>query len=387
MNRALAGWRDPMNARAAQRKTRTHLAFAIDRQGPTFYTPGIVRFAICIVLLVASSAWAQSSPRLAVTAAGTRVSLSPDGPWLSRGTKANEILQIKDDTGSRPQFRVHFQGFKLVLYADRAALRDSVGDATWLYPALVPDLATDDSRTDLSPGIMVSPGEYPRIVRRDKNGMLQVKLVLERIGFNLAVTGYLRASSVVKVYDPHGRYPQMPFAPDVTLPERFKLLATPAGEVFASSTNRERINAMVLQRDKKYSLVRVDEIANGWIATAQLKPMEPVVTNGLDDVDLGDLGVEGGTEDSEWPPPPPPPPPPRSSKGVVRTRPSIATGAPLFDAIDGHKIGLVASWFMYQPSRRENNWCRFDVPTRFGSIALWSDACGPDPADTQVRSP
>ncbi|MBS1123373.1 MAG: hypothetical protein H6Q90_5601 [Deltaproteobacteria bacterium] len=315
------------------------------------------RLVLFYVLFVSHAAlagpFAKWQGQVAETTAGARASLTPDGPWLPIAAKAGVRLNILDDRGARPQFLDSAQGVNLLLYAEPSALKTFSLKGAALYPAMP---AAAKPLGDRSPGMKLEAGTRIDDATAVADGLTKVRLRWIWTGGSLQVDGFVPTANLGKIYtetetDATGNG----FVPDVTLPDHFQLLDAPRGKPFVISTNSQRVDALTLERKAAHTLVRIEQGVVGWIASNQTKPIPKSVAGEED-------GIEGGVEG-----------------GVVGmiaggVNPTLPTGTPVYDRIDGRVIGEVTWGFKLVPAKQDKTWWRFDVKTQFGKIEVWTRA-------------
>lgn len=316
----------------------------------------------CLVVVMAPLARAQPGPNfgdaVAQATQSTRASVSPNGPWHTQDPDRwfDNELAIREDIDAHPSFIETVPGARLVLYTERSTLADVSVNGAVIYPNVA---SAHGPLSDRSPGMKLAPGTQIQGAVPAAKGLLKVTLPLGDLvsasGVLLStvqITGYLAASAVDKVYRKTDL--SWNFVPDVTLPGGFQLLDAPAGAAFVVSTDTERVEAMRLQRNGKFTLVRIFEGPVGWIASSQVQPIRKSGKG----APTRDIVQPVLIERQE-----------RTAEGRTETLPS---GTPLLDAPDGRITGRVEQDFYYRPVKQDDRWLRFDIPTRFGAIEVWA---------------
>ena len=311
-------------------------------------------------MVVATSSAAIAQPisawdrRQAWVTVGARASLSSAGPWLASSSKAEWSIEVHDDTGARGQFVEHANGVDVVLYADRAALLPVALPGAVLYPSVGASQRPFDDR---SPGVRLKPGTVIAKMTPVASGLVRVHVTMRG---DLEVSGFVRASAVGAVCVVEADE-SSPITFDVWLREGFNLRETPGGQVFARSKRRGDVDALTLQRDKAWTLVRLPEGAVGWIASNQATATAPLT--------MYDPSRFLGIGDGE-------------ARAQQETLPA---GTPVYDAPGGSVVGVVVKGFRDHPVKRAGDWLEFNVATIFGAVSLWAPAVAGAP-DLEVRN-
>jgi hypothetical protein len=315
-----------------------------------------------LVMVLSSPSYAEPIPQSdtwARASAATRASLSPDGPWLPRAAPDGLVLEVHDTSGPRVQLVERRNGVELWLYADRATLRDVALDGAELRPG-----AGHGPRGERDPGLALEPGTRFEQAVPTADHRVKVKVRLESFVEGMQVTGYVDADTIGKVYRRTRPATESVFVRDVSLPAGFQLRDAPGGHPFAVSANRERADAMALDRVKGWVLVRTVHRVVGWVAASQVQNNDyPVAT-------FGDAQLFGGESDPAADPD------------------TLPIGTPLHDAMNGRAVGAVAAGFSHSPVKQDSGWQRFDVRTTYGTLELWAHATATprSPAPPTARS-
>jgi TonB family protein len=336
----------------------------------------VMKLVVVGVVCASTAAFAQTWPGdSAKAAAGARASLAVDGPWLPGKLRGSESLEVHDARGARPKILEHVEGVRLFLYVDPSALVTSTLAGAVLAPTAD---ALRASRDGNSPGMNLGAGRQIDTAGPDENGATAVTIAWHWGGGNaLELRGYVATAKLAKVY--RNTLEDIPaFQPDVTLPGDYKLLDAPNGKPFATSKNTERLPAMALIKKSGFTLVRVAQGAVGWIATSQVKAakvatgpikpkrvkvkdiVQPVKIQKRGDGDVnGDVGgEEGGVEGGVV--------------GGVMPDKVLPQGTPVLDRPDGKPLGEVEVGELMPTPREDKGWLRYELPTRFGTVAVWA---------------
>jgi hypothetical protein len=321
-----------------------------------------MRWIAAWVVMVSLPAFAERiSPqdgRLVRASARTRASLSPDGAWLAKHARDGDSLEVYKDGEGRLQILEEVDGAYLVLHVERLTLRTVTLDDAELFPSAA---AAEQPMVSTTPGMRLLAGAPIDSATPAARGLSKVGL---RLGA-LQITGYVDTSKIGTLYQGGGL--SWSEAADVTLPARFQLLDAPSGHAFVISANPERTPAHVIQRDAAFTLVQISAGAIGWIASRQLKPPPASGSEFIGPMIMNRVRMCG--------------PGGRDARGIDGCAPdpenTVREGAPLFDAIDGRIVGTVISYFRHKPARTDRGWNRYDIPTRFGTLRLWTQPSDP----------
>jgi hypothetical protein len=331
----------------------------------------MMRSLVVCMVLASSPALAQIGTwqgDSASATAGARASLAPDGPWLTGTLAQGEELEIHNKRGARPQFLERASGASLLMYVDAAGLATCTREGAVLYPTPASALKERDAK---SIGMYLGAGRVLDSIGPDESGLSAVKISWHWGGGNaLELRGYIATERLVKVYA-HMPEDIPAFEPDVTLPGDYKLLDAPNGKPFATSTNRDRLPAVVLEKRGGFTLVRVAQGAIGWIAAAQVKPaaaitpkkrkvkdiVQPVHIS-KDDPEGDENGVEGGEVGGVV--------------GGVGGDTMLPEHTPIYDRPDGRVVGEVSDGYMLPVPRADKAWLRYELDTRFGKVSVWA---------------
>jgi len=318
---------------------------------------------LVVVLSAAGSVLAQPLPepdgRWVVASTRTKASLSPDGPWLAQAIRFGFGLEVQRDSGPRLPIRTKMSGVRLVLYVDRSTLQTVVIDDAELVPTVA---AAAHALEYNSPGMVLNAGTVIEVIALAENGLSKVRIHGHQRG-KLRITGFVASSKIGTLYRQHGMLSHFEFG-EVSLPGNFKLLDAPGGAAFAISTKRERVPAKTIERNGKFTLVRIAEGAVGWIASSQVREVPESKREFIGDMFAQPVGTECEERGEGVP----------NAAGGCTPDPknAVREKTPLFDAIDGSVVGTVTSYFRYQPVQQDRGWARFEVPTRFGKVPLWA---------------
>src|SRR5262245_63805412 len=202
------------------------------------------RLLVVCMVLASSPAFAQIGTwqgQSSSAIAGARASLAPDGPWLPATLAQGEELEIHKG-GARPQFLERASGASLLLYIDLAGLATCTREGAALYPTPAIAMKERDAKTV---GMYLGAGRVLDSIGPDESGLSAVKISWHWGGGNaLELRGYIATERLVKVYT-HMPEDIPAFEPTVTLPGDYKLLDAPNGKPFATSTNQDRLPAVV----------------------------------------------------------------------------------------------------------------------------------------------
>jgi outer membrane biosynthesis protein TonB len=312
------------------------------------------------------SVWVTATAR-------TRISLSPDGPWIAQPAQPGATLEVHDHTGHRLQILDEVNGAKLVFYVDPATLQTVTRDSVRLVPSAAAAGHSDD---DDGPGMMLDAGTPIDASQPAPGGLLKVR-VHGRWNSDLKVTGYIPASQVGIEYPRGGGLSLMQSA-DVSLPVRFQLLDAPHGSPFVVSANPKRVPGKLIKREGGAALVRISEGAVGWIASSQLRPVPESAHESIGMAVAVRMDLTCEHYDASDP------------EQAARCGPdpenTLAVGAHLFDAPGGRWVGVVTPYFRSPPLRQDRGWTRFEVVTQYGKIGLWAQPGALAEAATQRAS-
>ncbi len=321
----------------------------------------MLRVVVAGLCALSSTAFAQSYPERSAGYAravkAARVSLTPDGPWLTTPTAADAYLTVYDDSAARPRFGDNIGGARLLFYVERDALAKVITTVSLVAPT---ELATPGKDLYSSVGLVASPGTLvePLAPENAQNGRVKVRIVAGAT----EITGFVASTAIGNTYRWDMTVRRPTWKATAALPKTFALLDKPKGTAFAHVTAATAQPVMVLERKAGFALVRLPNGAVGWIATKQLGKL----SSGAD----GEEGEEGGV-----------------AGGVVGGsygEQTLEANTPLFDRIDGAFVG-VAARFDVKAVETKGAWKRYPLSTPYGTVSVWaSSQKGPEPAPQNV---
>jgi hypothetical protein len=301
-----------------------------------------------VAVLAASVAVAAAAPgeRDVEVGLASRAALTVDGPANLAATETFRLRLDQLDEGE-PRLRLveSKNGLALIVYVERATLRSIIGLDIQLRPSLGQGTDVVDGPRAGSP---LAEGTAVDVIAPGREPLVAIALTRPMRCGALRLSGYVDAGVLSLSHHPYTPPAVEAGAPDVTLPPSFKLRDAPGGEAFAIGSSRFRVPAATLYQHTHEALVALADGTRGWINVGQLMPVTPV--------DLHRVC---------------PAPAARSRRPG---RPTLPLGALVYDAIDGQMIGWIDDIFDQPIAQRQGDWLRFDVPTRFGVVSVWSAA-------------